>query len=171
MNQTRLISKILFYVTRIAAIAYLGTGIYSALCLISGWSIASYSNNQYLRINYPFSQKAFLLLENSWSYMLFSLLLPIMLYGIFFWLAANVFKVFFQAKLFISSHVLHLKRFYQLNVWIPSVATIVASFFVPIESVIWALVSVHLILGIFSYFLASIFTQGLYLQREQDLII
>jgi hypothetical protein len=97
--------------------------------------------------------------------------MPLGLYGAFFWWASNVFKVFFQSKLFTQPNIVHLRRFYLLNLTVPIAATVLSSFFVPVEGVIWILVIVHLTLGTFVYFLAAMFQQGVNLQREQDLII
>jgi hypothetical protein len=92
-------------------------------------------------------------------------------YGIFFWLSSKVFKVFFQTKLFTEENILHLKRFFSYNIFFPLPIVIMASFFVEVESIIWGLVFIHFMLGIFCFFLANIFKQGLYLQNEQDLFI
>ncbi len=80
-------------------------------------------------------------------------------------------EFFFQSKLFTQQNIVHLRRFYLLNLTVPIVATVLSSFFVPVEGVVWALATVHFVLGAFAYFLAAIFQQGLNLQREQDLII
>ncbi|WP_409991351.1 hypothetical protein [Chryseobacterium sp. Leaf405] len=57
------------------------------------------------------------------------------------------------------------------NIFCPLPIVIIASFFVEVESFIWGLVFIHFMLGIFCYFLANIFKQGLHLQNEQDLFI
>ncbi|MDN5422246.1 MAG: DUF2975 domain-containing protein, partial [Chryseobacterium sp.] len=61
--------------------------------------------------------------------------------------------------------------FYLYNIFIPLPIVVVASFFVEVESIIWGLVFIHFMLGIFCLFLANIFKQGLHLQNEQDLFI
>lgn len=103
--------------------------------------------------------------------MIFSFLSVLITYGIFFWLSARVFKVFFQQKLFTQENIIQLKRFYLYNIFIPLPLVIIASFFVEVESMIWGLVFIHFMLGIFCLFLANIFKQGLHLQNEQDLFI
>jgi len=67
--------------------------------------------------------------------------------------------------------VRNLRVFYLANLILPSFSLIISSVFVPIENVIIALVVVHFVLGIFAYFLAAIFKQGLKLQNEQELFI
>lgn len=171
MKLVKPVSRLLFYISKILAWIYLGTTLYAVICLIFNWNITPYGEGKYLHINYPFTQHPFLNIDNNSPYIFFSFLMPLGLYGLFFWCASNVFRVFFQNKLFIQTNIVHLQRFYLLNVAVPLIAAILSGFFVPVETVIWILVAVHLILGVFTYFLAAIFKQGLNLQREQDLII
>lgn len=171
MNQTKIISQILYYICFVLAIGYLLTAVYSILCLITRFSITPYKENVYFHINYPFTEKPFLNIENNYSYILFSFLLVLISYGLFFWLSAKVFKVFFQSKLFTKENIIHLKRFYVYNIFFPLPLVVIASFFVEVESIIWGLVFIHFMLGIFCLFLANIFKQGLHLQNEQDLFI
>lgn len=169
MKQTKFISKILHYLCFVLAIGYLGAFMYSAFCLITGYGITARKQN--LHILYPFSDQTFLIAENNLNYIIFSFLLPILLYGIFFLLSTRLFKVFFQPKLFTNKNVSELRRFYIFNIFIPLPSVIMASFFVSTETFIWILVFIHFILGIFSFFIADIFKQGLQLQDEQDLYI
>ncbi|MCJ7935228.1 MAG: DUF2975 domain-containing protein [Chryseobacterium sp.] len=171
MNQTKIISRILFYICALLSAGYLITFVYSVLCLVTGFSVTPYKNGQYLHINYLFTEKPFLNIENNYPYIIFSFLTVLISYGIFFWLSAKVFKVFFQPKLFTKDHIQQLKRFYLYNIFIPLPLVIAASFFVEVESIIWGLVFIHFMLGIFCLFLANIFKQGLHLQNEQDLFI
>ncbi|WP_419487722.1 DUF2975 domain-containing protein [Chryseobacterium bernardetii] len=171
MNQTKIISRILFYICSILSAGYLITSLYALLCLTTGFSVTQYGNGKYLHINYPFTQQPFLNIEDNYPYIIFSFMLVLIPYGIFFWLSAKVFRVFFQPKLFTKDHILQLMRFYLFNIFIPLPLVIIASFFVEVESIIWGLVFIHFMLGIFCLFLANIFKQGLHLQNEQDLII
>ncbi len=171
MNQTKIISRILFYICSLLSAGYLITFVYSLFCLITGFSVTPYKEGQFLHINYPFTVQPFLNIENNYPYMIFSFMLVLVTYGIFFWLSARVFKVFFQQKLFTQENIIQLKRFYLYNIFLPLPLVIVASFFVEVESIIWGLVFIHFMLGIFCLFLANIFKQGLHLQNEQDLFI
>lgn len=175
MNQTKIISRILFYICTLLSAGYLITALYSLVCLATGFSIIPYgkgaSRDQYLHITYPFTETPFLNVDNNNQYIIFSFLLVLITYGIFFWLSARVFKVFFQPKLFTKEHIVQLKRFYLYNIFIPLPLAIISSFFVEVESIIWGLVFIHFMLGIFCLFLANIFKQGLHLQNEQDLFI
>ncbi|PWN59781.1 DUF2975 domain-containing protein [Chryseobacterium viscerum] len=171
MNQTKIISRILFYICSLLSAGYLITFVYSLFCLITGFSITPYKGEKFLHINYPFTEQPFLNIENNYPYMIFSFMLVLITYGIFFWLSARVFKVFFQQKLFTQENIIQLKRFYLYNIFIPLPLVIIASFSVEVESMIWGLVFIHFMLGIFCLFLANIFKQGLHLQNEQDLFI
>jgi hypothetical protein len=171
MNQTKIISRILFYICALLSAGYLITFVYALFCLITGFSVTSYKEGKFLHINYPFTEQPFLNIENNYPYMIFSFMLVLITYGIFFWLSAWVFKVFFQQKLFTQENIIRLKKFYLYNIFIPLPLVIIASFFVEVESMIWGLVFIHFMLGIFCLFLANIFKQGLHLQNEQDLFI
>ncbi|WP_106916565.1 DUF2975 domain-containing protein [Chryseobacterium aurantiacum] len=171
MNQTKVISKILFYICSLLSAGYLIMVLYSLVCLITGFAITPYKEGRFLHINFPFTEQPFLNIENNYPYILFSFLLVLISYGIFFWLSAKVFRVFFQSTLFNRENILQLKKFYLYNIFIPLPLVIIASFFVEVESIVWGLVFIHFMLGIFCLFLANIFKQGLHLQNEQDLFI
>jgi len=171
MNQTKVISKILYYVCLVLSLGYTVTFLYSLCCLLTGFSITPYKEDLYLHINYPFTEKSFLNIENNIPYIIFSFLTVLLAYGIFFWLSAKVFKIFFQPKLFTAGNIVHLSRFYRYNIFFPLPVTVLAGFFTEVEHVIWGMVFIHFMLGIFCLFLANICRQGLYLQNEQDLFI
>ncbi|MFN1217716.1 DUF2975 domain-containing protein [Chryseobacterium kwangjuense] len=171
MNQTKIISKILYYICSVLSVGYLVMVAYSVFCLATGYGITPYKNGQYIHINFPFTQQPFLNIEDNYPYIIFSFLSVLTSYGIFFWLSAVVFRIFFQEKLFTADHIRQLTIFYRYNIFIPLPLVILASFFVEVESVVWGLVFIHFMLGIFCLFLANIFKQGLHLQNEQDLFI
>lgn len=171
MGKTKLAAKIISFISRVLAIAYFLMAVYSVICLATNWCTTPYGDGQFLHINYPFSQTPFLNVENNANYIFFSFLLPITLYGLFFWLTANLFLVFSRSKLFTLPNLLQLERFYLFNWLAPFPAIIISSFFVDTESIIWLLAAVHSILGVFAWMVAAIFKQGLQLQNEQDLFI
>ncbi|MDQ1096848.1 MULTISPECIES: DUF2975 domain-containing protein [Chryseobacterium] len=171
MNQTKIISRILYYLCMLLSAGYVLTFLYSAVCLLTGFSVNSYDHSRYLRINDPFSRYVSLTVENNPAYILFSFLAVLLAYGIFFGLSAGVFRVFFGQKLFTEKNIAVLKKFYLYNIFFPLPAALVAARFVEVEHVIWGLVFIHFMLGIFCLFLANIFSQGLHLQNEQDLFI
>ena len=171
MNRAKFICKILFYITFLLGLLYLLTVLYSSACLITGWGTNIYGEGKYLHILYPFTQTPFLNVDNNTAYKLFSYLLPLSFYALFFLQASQVFKAFTKPKLFAIPNLGQLKRFYWLNLLLPVISTVAASVFVPIEGIITILIGVHFILGIFAFLLAEIFRQGLKLQNEQDLYI
>ncbi|ASK32385.1 hypothetical protein CEY12_20870 [Chryseobacterium sp. T16E-39] len=170
MNQTKIIARILYYLCLVLSAGYLLTAVYSILCLITG-ATTPYKENKFLHINFPFTDQPFLNIENNYPYIIFSFMTVLLTYGVFFWFSASVFRVFFQTKLFTQENIHKLKRFYIYNIFFPLPIVVIASFFVEVESMIWGLVFIHFMLGIFCLFLANIFKQGLHLQNEQDLFI
>lgn len=170
MKRTKIVAKTLLIVSRLLTIGYSIVTLYAAFCVTTGiWT--GLVDKNLLHVFYPFTRTSFLIAENNTPYILFSFLLPLGLYSIFFWLVSNVFGVFLSPTLFTVQNVVHLKRFYIFNLVAPLLATVTGSFFVPIEGYIIALVVVHFFLGIFTYFLAEIFNQGIGLQNEQNLFI
>lgn len=171
MDKTKLAAKIASSISRIVAIGYLVTALYSVLCLATHMFVTSYGEGKFVHINFPFSQRPLLNVDNNAAYIIFSFLLPITLYGIFFWLVANLFAVFSKPKLFTKPNLLQLKKFYLFNWFVPFPVLIISSFFVETESIVWLLATIHGILGVFAWMVAAIFKQGLQLQNEQDLFI
>ncbi len=171
MTTVRFVSKILFYLARFLAIVYFGMAVHASIALLTGWSLLFKDNGKYFQICYPFTQKPFLLGDNNLPYILFDFLGPLSLYGLFFLLLSHVFKVFFQPKLFTAYSIKHLKRFYLANFTLPSLAVLLAAIFSELDEGAVVLVFLHAILGVFAYFIAAIFQQGVQLQTEQDLII
>lgn len=171
MKTTYIVSKILFYITRFLAIVYFTLALYSLLTLLTGWSLNFKDNGKYFQICYPFTDHPLMLGDYNLPYIIFDFLSPLSLYGLFFLLISNVFKIFFQPKLFTQNGINHLKRFYLTNLILPSVVIFLASFFVSLDNEVSVFIVLHFMLGVFAYFLAAIFKQGLNLQNEQDLFI
>ncbi|KMQ60807.1 hypothetical protein ACM40_13845 [Chryseobacterium sp. BLS98] len=171
MNQTKIISRILYYICSVVSAGYFIITAYSVFCLVTGFAVTPYGEGKYLHINFPFTEKPFMNIDDNYAYIIFSFFAVLLAYGIFFWVSALVFRVFFQEKLFTAGNIRLLMIFYRYNIFIPLPLVIVASFFVEVESVVWGLVFIHFMLGIFCLFLANIFKQGLHLQNEQDLFI
>jgi len=173
MKKTRILSKILYAITR--SLAYIYIYIYMVIALYGTLSWITKSNIQIedtrAVIKYPFTDISFLILDNNWSYFLFAFLLPILSYTLFFVLLSNVFKVFYRVKLFTQPNIAHLKRFYSANLIFPIVFVAFSSFFIEIDKGIFLVVALHLVLGVFIFIISEIFNQGLSLQNEQDLYI
>ncbi|MHC0446268.1 DUF2975 domain-containing protein [Flavobacterium sp. 3-218] len=171
MKTTHIVSRILFYLTRFLAAVYFFLAAYSVFTLLTGLFLTFKDNGKYFQVCYPFTERPLMLGDYNLPYILFDFLAPLSLYGLFFLLSSNVFKVFFQPKLFTPNGVSHLRRFYLANLLIPSIMIFIAFFFVPLDNEVWMFIILHGMLGAFAYFLAAIFIQGLNLQNEQDLFI
>ncbi|MBA5630153.1 DUF2975 domain-containing protein [Moheibacter lacus] len=169
MKKSKTISKFLFYLTRSLAWVYVMTVVYGSFSWFTQTNL-ELEQNQTI-INYPFSEKSFLILEDNMTYFVFAFLIPVLCYALFFWLLSNVFKVFYQQKLFTQENIIHLRRFYLTNIFLPTTLIIFSSFFIEVEKEIISIVMLHLFLGVFAFFMSEIFSQGLNLQNEQDLYI
>lgn len=171
MNNVKIISKILFYITRFLSLAYFWMSAHSLLALLTGWSLDFKDNGKHFIVCWPFTEKPFLIGDYYTGYIIFDFLLPLSLYGLFFLLVGNVFRVFYQSKFFTETNIAHLRRFYLANLLLPGTAVLLASIFAELDELAEVLIVLHFFLGIFAYFLAAIFRQGVHLQNEQDLFI
>ncbi|MES2776520.1 MAG: DUF2975 domain-containing protein [Bacteroidota bacterium] len=171
MGNVKLISRILFYFTRVIAAFYFIMAAYAAMTLVTGWSISFRESGKYFQVLIPFTKTPILNGDNNLPYIFFEFLGPLSLYGLFFWLLGNVFKVFFQPRLFTGNGIKHLKRFYLGNFIVPGVMVLIVSLIDNPGTEGISVIILHAIIGVFAYFLAAIFKQGLNLQNEQDLII
>ena len=171
MRSVKAVSRVLCYSARILAVLYFTMAALSLLALTTGWGLNIREGGKYFQVYYPFTKIGFLNGDYNISYIIFFFLLPISLYGLFFLLLSNVFKVFFQPKLFTSYGVKHLRLFYQANCIIPGLVVLLTSFFENVETESIVMVVLHFTLGVFAYFFAAIFKQGVQLQNEQDLYI
>ncbi|MFC5046125.1 DUF2975 domain-containing protein [Aquimarina hainanensis] len=169
MKKTKFISKTLYVVTSLLAFLYFVTTAYAIGCKTLGINI-HYTQKQEV-IEYPFTDIPFLLLHDTWRYWIFSFLIPLLFYTLFFFFLSNVFKVFFQPRIFTKSNIIHLKRFYWHNLFASIILMFIAYLFVELETPVFIIVSLHIFLGIFVFILSEIFNQGLHLQNEQDLYI
>lgn len=172
MKNVRNVSTVLFYLTRLLASLYLLTTLYSFISLITEWSFITKDAGKYFSICYPFTETPFLNGENTWSYKIFNFLIPLGFYGLFFLLLSNIFNVFRQIKLFTQYGVKQLRWFYLSNIFLPPIIIFMATVFAgDVEEGLEMVAVIHFFLGVFAYFLAAIFRQGLQLQKEQDLFI
>jgi hypothetical protein len=105
------------------------------------------------------------------TYIVFYFLVPLIFYGLFFLLLGNVFRVFYQPRLFTAKAVRHLQVFYLGNFIVPLLVMLSTALFATLDEMHIVLTALHYVVGIFAYFLAAIFRQGVQLQNEQDLYI
>lgn len=171
MKSVRIVSKVLFYLTRTLAFIYLAIFVYAFISSsIKTHAFRLVKNGSRFEISYPFTDTPFLLGYNNMGY-INTMLMVFGLYALFFYVLSNVFATFSQAKLFTQKGLRHLKQFYISNFTLPLLALLIASIISEVEGAAEALVALHLLLGVFAYFIAAIFQQGLKLQHEQDLFI
>ena len=177
MKTVRIIANILHYLTRFAAILYLATAAYALIVVLmslngtSSWAAIKILDNGSFQIMYPFTDTPFLLGDYTGQYLTMMIFL-FSFYGLFLWLLSGVFNAFRQQKIFTRKSVLRLSRFYITNLTIPLLSLIAAAFFYS-ESVndFMMITFLHLVIGVFAFFMAAIFKQGLVLQEEQDLTL
>ncbi|HTE27918.1 DUF2975 domain-containing protein [Flavitalea sp.] len=176
MGTARRLGRILFYITRVAAWLYLATGLYAFVAFMayrlspSAWVPLEIFEPGSFHIFYPFTRTPFLIGDDTNIYM-FTMLAILFGYGIFLWLLSKVFYAFSREKLFTPKSVKDLSRFYLLNLVVP--LSILLFYFFIGESLadIVVITCLHFIIGIFAYFMAAMFRQGLLLQEEQDLTL
>ncbi|VXA92303.1 conserved membrane hypothetical protein [Flavobacterium sp. 9AF] len=171
MKTIRLISTFLYLLTSILAIGYIATSVY---VLISTWfklpSLKRIENGRFA-INYPFTQKAFLLGSEFSLQYISEMVIGIGFYGVFFLLLSHVFYTFKQERLFTLQGVGNLSRFYIFNLFVAPILLIILASFSMEDLPYGGMIFAHLIFGVFALFIATIFRQGLNLQNEQDLFI
>jgi hypothetical protein len=175
MKTARFIARILYYVTRISAVLYLLVTAYALavvflfLTTSASWLPMSISAGNGFVIYYPFTQTPFLLGDYSSAYLITSLL-TLTFYGLFLWLLGGVFQAFKQERLFTKKGFLQLSRFYSVNLTVPVLILIILAVLGQEVQDIVRITFLHLVIGVFAFFMAAIFKQGLFLQEEQDLI-
>jgi hypothetical protein len=173
MRTVRLVSSVLFYLSRTTAFLFLATAVYAATivvisCYSSSASLPIQIYSQHFTIFFPFTRKAFLLGDYTTSF-LFTNLFTIAFYGFFLWLLSDVFRAFTQDKLFTQKGVIRLSRFYLTNLAMPILFFLVLLVFQNDISDLVRIMFLHLVIGVFAWFMAAIFKQGVILQEEQDL--
>jgi hypothetical protein len=175
MKNVRIISGILFLISRAVAVVYLATAVYAILIItvheaFSGISWIEITQQGRFTIMYPFTKTPFLLGEYHGEFMLM-MMLGVVGYGVFAWLLSEVFKVFRQEKLFTQHGVYALTVFYMANFIVPVSVLLISLFFEEYIRYLIVFTLLHAVIGIFAYFMASIFNQGVLLQNDQDLTI
>ena len=174
MKTVRFVATVLFYLTRTLALLYFITAAYATAVLLfstqdgTGW-ISIAEDNTFV-IFYPFTTTPFLLGEMTTPFFT-EMYVGIIAYGTFFWLLSDVFSAFRKEKIFTASSVRKLSRFYIANLTVPIVVLVLLSVLTNGENIMGMITALHFIIGIFAFFMASIFQQGVNLQDEQDLTI
>ena len=172
MKPVRIIARLLYYVSLILCFFYSLAGIYVAFAVISKapYAFRLIEESKKFVVSLPFGSRPYFIGDNYTGYMV-QMVALLLLYGLFFWLLSQVFKTFTQKKLFTKTGITHLQRFYLANLIIPAVAYFVLMLVNEEAEDVFMLVILHAIIGVFAYFIATIFKQGVLLQNEQDLYI
>lgn len=171
MKTTRLIASILLYFFRILSIAYLLTALHILVSTLFRLSTLKLLENNRFAITYPFSNKVFLLGSEFTKQYITEMIFIIGFYGLFFYLLSHVFYTFKQHKLFTVNGVKNLKYFHIFNLYIAPAILLILEI-ISLEDLPYiGMIIAHFIIGIFAFFIESIFRQGLNLQNEQDLFI
>jgi hypothetical protein len=175
MSTVRFIARILFLLSRIAALVIMVVALYAiAVVLLSLFTNSSavpiqVSDNGTFEIFFPFTRTPFLLGDYTASYLV-SNLSVVTFYGLFLWLLSDVFLAFKQPKLFTVRGVNRLSRFYITNLAMPFLFLVLLMAFGHEMIDLLRITLLHIVIGVFAFFMAAIFKQGLLLQEEQDLI-
>ena len=171
MTSVRILARILFYLSRVLCFLYFGMALFSLIAFTCGWGLNVVDEGQHFQVYLPFTHTPMLLGDYNTTYIVFYFLVPLIFYGLFFLLLGNVFRVFYQPRLFTAKAVRHLQVFYLGNFIVPLLVMLSTALFATLDEMHIVLTALHYVVGIFAYFLAAIFRQGVQLQNEQDLYI
>lgn len=170
MKLTRSLSAVIFYLTRVIALLYLATALHTLIAILFHTPSLTLLPHNRFSIAYPFTQITFLIGDAYTPFYIFELVAFMALYGLFFWTLGNIFLTFRQRKLFTPGGIFRLRLFYWLNFTIPPIFLVIHIILSYEVLTLVSLTVLHFALGVFAYFMAAIFSQGLNLQNEQDLI-
>ena len=174
MKTVRFIAGILYYLSRLGALLFLITVFYALLILLINYFYPSASiplqvdEASRFIIYFPLTKTPFLLGEYTTAF-LFINFFTIAFYGLFLWLLSSVFHTFRQPRLFTQKGMMRLSRFYSINLMLPVIFLVLLLIFSQEAGDIIRIMFLHLVIGVFAFFMAAIFKQGLELQQEQDL--
>ena len=171
MKLTRIIATIGLFLSRIISIIYFATALHLLISIIFRLPTFKLLPSNVFIILYPLSAKTFIIGSSFSAGYIAEMALIILFYGLFFWLLSNVFKTFRQKKLFTAQGVKNLKFFYIMNLFVCPVLFTILSIDSIEDYPYFAMIIGHAILGIFVFFIAAIFEQGVNLQKDQDLFI
>ena len=174
MKSVRVIAAILYYLSRVAAFIFLAIIFYATIVVLAYYAGADgvpveVSNQNAFQIFYPFTRMPLLLGEYTASYIV-TYFSTMAFYGVFLLLLSGVFQAFKGPRLFTQKRVLRLSRFYVTNLLVPFLFLLLIVVFRDQASDFVRIIFLHLVIGVFAFFMAAIFKQGLVLQEEQDLI-
>lgn len=174
MRNVRVIATLLYYLSKALGFVILTVVLYAAATLLvhnagASWAPMSVERDNGFRIFYPFTRTTFLLGDYTISFVV-TYFLTMAFYGVFLLLLSGVFQAFKGPRLFTKKGVLQLSRFYLTNLLVPLLFLLLITVFRTEAGDFVRIMFLHLVIGVFAFFMAAIFKQGLLLQEEQDLI-
>ncbi|RZM25513.1 MAG: DUF2975 domain-containing protein [Pedobacter sp.] len=171
MNSVKITAKALMHLSRLLAIIYFIIFVYALISLQSmSGSVSLVNSNRQFIISLPFTHIPFLLGFYNPVYIWIEFLPLFLLYAFFFLLLSYVFDVFTKERLFTHRGYQYLRVFYLVNFIVPVSMLFLTELVSEASFDAWNIVGLHLLLGVFIFFMAAIFKHGLKLQDEQDLI-
>ncbi|HEY0059308.1 MAG TPA: DUF2975 domain-containing protein [Flavisolibacter sp.] len=173
MKFAKLLANMLFYLSRIASLLYGLVGLYvGCILLLSGVTsdLPLEIRDGGFTIFYPFTRTPFFLGDYNQSFIT-TTLIAIFIYALFLWLLSEVFNAFRAVRLFTRQNVLRLWRFCMLNLAAPVLGILFLVIIGQSYSNAIMVALLHILLGVFTFFMVAIFKQGLELQEEQDLTL
>ncbi|WP_106790989.1 DUF2975 domain-containing protein [Aquimarina sp. Aq78] len=162
------LSTLLFYLTRVTTIGYGIFLLFIVFAMISN-SFLNISDNNF-QIKIPFTDSV---IKGAYEInTLVSIIVFFFFYTSFFYALSLVFKTFKAETLFSKNAIKHLTYFTIINLFFPVL-------YGSIQLLIFQggnfndlyAVFLHIILGVFALFIATIFKQGVQLQEENELTI
>lgn len=174
MKTVRVVASLLFYLSRVGSFLFFAAVLYAASVVLLHSVTGSASlpitvdPHHRFQIFYPFTRQPFLLGDYTATYLVTNFIL-VSFYGFFLLLLSGVFQAFRQSKLFTPKGVTRLSRFYITNLLVPVLFLSLLLFSGESASDIVRIIFLHIVVGVFAYFMAAIFQQGVLLQEEQDL--
>lgn len=107
------------------------------------------------------------------TFLMTSMIIFFIYYGIFFYLLRLIFKAFSMEKVIFTKKTLgYIRNFAQLNIFLPPLGIIAAYFIkngIDFEAIMQG--GLLVLLGVFSLFVVAVFKEGIVLQEETDLTI
>jgi len=162
------LSTLLFYSTRLIMIGYGVFILFIIISLLSNNFVITETDRVHIHI--PFTSS--IIKANFNSLTLIGIFCFTLFYALFFFVLSLVFKTFSAKRLFSKEVIKYLKWFTILNLILPIAYFVVGILInnrITADDIVPGLL--HIGLGIFSAFIATIFKQGFTLQEENELTI
>jgi hypothetical protein len=163
------LSSLLFWVSTICTLGFAILLVFILFSLILNNNTIHIENE--LNIALPFTQ-SFIKSEYS-PIILFSIVLFLLFYGVFFYLLRTLFMAFSKEKVIFTNKMRgSIRKFGFLNIFLPPFG-IITTFFIK-KGVDFEIVlqgGLLVLLGVFSLFVVAVFKEGIVLQEENDLTI